>query len=164
MKTKLVFLLILSTLAIYCDPSIRKTENYNDQNILVGHWRHNYTVRDNHGIPRSGPTYELILNEDLAYSIYTVNQYSTYTISSESSEQLYYNDKGAYNLKVDTLFLVTSDQHHWNQVFIFDLDFKNQKLDLYALDEDQKSCDVGLVGEWYKIDRFGKRIGIKDVY
>ncbi len=106
--------------------------------------------------------YELILNEDLTYSIATPKErYGTHTISSE---QYYYVDKGSFNINVDTLFLVTSHQNHLNQAFIFELDFKNQKMDLYAPDEEQISADIELIGDWYKINRFSKRIGIRDVY
>jgi hypothetical protein len=150
MKTKLVFLLILSTLAIYCNPSMRKIEyEYsNDGNILIGHWRHIDMSGSDQGM--MGPISNLIFNENFTYSI--------------SIEPIDFIDNGSFCTCGDTLYLVSANNDSWSIVFIFKFILKNQNIRLNVLDQKQKISWSHLVGEWNKINRFGQKINLNGDY
>ena len=159
MKIKLIFLLIITTSAIYCfcDRSLRKPENSNDVNILIGFWKLIKHSHDRTGMSLMDSTYYLKLNGDLTYSM--ASNWPDY-----DSKQFHNMDEGRFYTNDDTLFLASSDTDYKNKTFIYKFNFKNQSMDLSVVDENQKSAMAYLSKELDKINRFGKRIDLNGDY
>ena len=158
MKVKFVFLFILSTLIIYCNQYIRMPEKPKENALIIGRWRQRHSHTDRHGIPLQGMiTFELTLNEDLTYSM--ANDWP------EGNLKRFHNiDNGRFNTNSDTLFLISSYRNKGNKIFIYKFNFKNQSIYLYAVNENQKANEMGLLGEWDKFNRFGQRINLNGEY
>ncbi len=158
MKTKFIFIIMFSTLGIFCDKSIRKPEISKENNILIGRWRQINSHTDRYGMPLRGMiTFELTLNEDLTYSM--ANDWPDGDLN-----RFHYIDDGRFYTKDDTLFLISSYRNKGNKIFIFEFNYKNQSMYLHALNENQKSVETHLFGVWNKFNRFGQLIKLDGAY
>ncbi len=150
MNVRLVFLIVIAALEIFCNQPFRKSEDLDEEIIFIGHWRHYYDGIDRCGMPLRGPRSDLILNKN-----------STYLISTENID---YSDDGSFIINNDTLYLISSHYFDWNREFIFAFDFKYQNMKLFPLNENQRSALIHLFGEWNKINRFGQQINLDGAY
>jgi hypothetical protein len=158
MNKKIIFLVIFSILAIFCDQSIRRPAISKENNILIGRWRQINSHTDRYGMPLRGMiTFELTLNEDLTYSM--ANDWPDGDLN-----RFHYIDDGRFYTNNDTLFLISFYMNKGNKIFIFEFNYKNQSMYLHALNENQKSTEIHLLGIWNKFNRFGNRINLDGMY
>jgi hypothetical protein len=158
MKVRFVFIFILSTLIICCNQYTRTPAKSKETALLIGRWRQFNIHADRHGMPLRGMiTFELTLHEDFTYSL--ANDWP------DGDLNWFHNiDDGRFYTHDDTLFLISSYRNKENAILIFEFNYKNQSMYMYAINENQKSTVISLLGRWNKFNRFGYKINLNGEY